>query len=128
MASALTIGIPEKKGPKYLYVFLNNVIFEKESNYFITCKYEPVYPPNNETHGRTLRTEVQRNTRQPEFKTRNFSFKINNFYQSPTNQTPTTPFSQSISTPPFAHKNEKPSSKIPPDETNPTIILQVEPK
>jgi hypothetical protein len=64
----LTIGIPERKGPKYLHVFIHSITFNYKSNYFLTLKFEPVFPVDpNESRAFstvTLRTEVQKNTKQ----------------------------------------------------------------
>jgi hypothetical protein len=133
LVNSLTIGIPEPKGQKFLYVFLNSVSFTKKSNYFLTCRFEPVYP-NPDGSGRTLRTEVQQNTTQPQFKTKNFSFKLP-IASSPSAKAPTDPFSASRpNSRPGSRRNSlggESAGKSGPlrgiylDETNsPTIILQ----
>ena len=128
-SSPLTIGIPDKKGQKYVYVFLKDVSFEKKSNYFITSKFEPVYP-SKETNVKTLRTEVQRNTSQPQFKTRSFSFKLPTYFPSPSseNKTPSDPFPpsplQQTTPTSVSNKFEKFQPKLE-EATNPTILLQV---
>ena len=92
LVNSLTIGIPETKPNKFLYVFLNSVTFERRSNYFLTCRFEPIFP-NTEGSGRVLRTEVQQNTIKPQFKSNSFSFKLP-FINSPS-KTPTEPFPSS---------------------------------
>src|SRR4051812_30709840 len=85
---SLTIGIPEKKGQRFLHVWLKSTSFNKSSNYFVTCKLEAVNTPSDSnTAGRAFRTEVQKNTKQPEFKTNSFTFRLP-FVASPS-RTPT---------------------------------------
>jgi hypothetical protein len=89
---SLTIGIPEKRGQKYLYVYIKNVFFKKQSNYFVTCKFESGQTGES-NGGRTLRTEVQKNTKRPDFKAKNFSFKLP--YTGSPSRAPTEPFPNS---------------------------------